>query len=133
MFLKKSYLIRNAFISLFESAPNMSSLLVQFWRNYTSESKGHLFAKFQTPVDDESKLSSIAHFRDSLNMHSVQLTALVKLFPDFSDYFSHEETLPIVMKCYVEAIVLRWVVSFNMEKGTLRGLSGLDYKFSDIW
>ena len=47
--------------------------------------------------------------------------------------FTTQQKSNIIMKCYIEVIVLRWAMTTNVKGESIRGITGIDYKWDDMW
>ena len=81
----------------------------------------------------EDKLRCIDHIKDALQLHVFRLQSLLDVLPYTRLMFTPKQKSMVIMKCYVEIIVLRWVQTTNTDKKSIRGVTGIDYSWSDMW
>ena len=120
--------------ALHSSKNDLVEVIRMFWGRYSYEKSRTLPASNWTAPDTAvDKLQGIDHIKDALHLHVFRLTQLLDLLPYTRLMFTPDQKSKIIMKCYVEVIVLRWVMTTNADGQSIRGVTGIDYKFDDLW
>ena len=119
---------------LHSSNDQLIQLIRMFWGRYSYEKAATPAATGWTVPDTAvAKLDCIDHIKDAMHLHISRLTQLLDLLPYTRLMFTPEQKTEIISKCYVEVIVLRWVMTTNADEQSIRGVTGIEYKFDDLW
>ena len=113
---------------------HLTDLIRTFWGRYCYDKSDSSAAEAWIAPDNAiSRLQCIDHIKDALHLHVYRLTQLLDMLPYTRLMFNSEQKSMIIMKCYIEVIVLRWVMTTNVDGQSIRGVTGIDYKWGDIW
>lgn len=118
-------------------------MIRQFWLSYcnTSSSQASQLSERTNSACGgmvERKMpqtvNCVDHIKTALYMHVRKLTDFLNLLPMTGGMFSEEKKQMIVMKCYIEVIVLRWTTTTTeSDKGRhIRGVTGINYNFDEM-
>ena len=119
---------------LHSSKDQLIELIRMFWGRYSYEKTSvSTTPKWIAPDNAVAKLQGMDHIKDALHLHVFRLTHLLDMLPYTRFMFTAAQKSAIIMKCYVEVIVLRWVMTSNSDCSSIRGVTGIDYKVDDMW
>ena len=116
------------------STHHLMELVSTFWGRYCYEQSNSAAAETWIAPDSAiSKLQCVDHIKDALQLHAYRLTELLDMLPYTRFMFTLQQKSMIIMKCYIEVIVLRWVMTTSSCGKSIRGVTGIAYQTEDIW